>query len=192
MLSLLSKRPRLETVRIYSCDIHRKYFRDNDPKRPGKIGTWICFCGHTNPVYYLPSYLHPLSMMACNREGCDLTWHPSTNPITPRDKSNLVVVVRLPDPMKPSEDDALYILPYPKKSVLNHFEESGGPPAYGYVCLGEKCGLSWATKVVKEWPWGSSRKVLAVAGRPWKGSCMCGRRVQIGGGFAVFEVVRRQ
>ena len=145
-----------------------------------------------NPVYYLPGYLHPLSMMACNREGCDLTWHPSTNPITPCDNSDLMVVVRLPDPMKPSEHDAPYILPHPKKSVPNKIEESGGPPAYGYVCLGEKCGLSWATKVVKEWPWGCSRKVLAVAGRRWKGRCLCGRRVQIGGGFAVFELVSRE
>ena len=144
-----------------------------------------------NSIYHIPSHLHPLGIMACAREECGLTWHPSTNPITPHHRSDLVIVVRLPDPEKPSEDDAPYILPHPKKSVLKKIEDSACPAGYGYVCLNERCGLSCATKVVKEWPWGSSRKVLAIAGRRWKGSCLCGRQVQIGGGFAVFEVVRR-
>lgn len=183
ILSLLGKPPRLETVRTLVRDPHSKPLE--------KIGTWQCLCGHTNPVYHIPGHLHPLGMMACDREDCALTWHPSTNPIDPHNRSDLMVVVRLPDPQKPSEDNAPYVLPYPKQSVLKNFEDSACPPGYGYVCLNERCGLSWATQVVKEWPWGSSRNVLAVAGRRWKGSCLCGRRVQIGGGFAVIEVVRR-
>lgn len=102
-----------------------------------------------------------------------------------------MAIVRLPNPNNPREDDAPYILPYPKKVLLEDFEDSAYVQGYGYICLNEKCGLSWATKVVKEWRWGSSRKILAVAGRRCKVSCLCGRRVQVGGGFAVFEIVQQ-
>jgi len=191
ILTLLGKSPRLETVRGHILGTIRKHIGHSSLKPIEKIGTWKCLCRHTNPVYIFPGYLHPLGMMACDREGCGLTWHPSPSPITPLQSSNLMVVVRLPDPNKPSEDNAPYILPYSKNSELQNFEDSA-TPGYGYVCLSEKCGLGWATKVVEEWSWGSSRKVLAVAGRRRKGSCLCGRRVQVGGGFAVFEVVRRE
>lgn len=183
ILTLLNRPTRLDTA--------RKRISLATLRLPLKIGIWKCICGHTNSVYHLPSHLHPLGILACAREDCGLTWHPSTNPITTHPQSDLVVEVRLPDPKKPSEDEAPYILPYPRKTVLTKVAEGACPEGYGYVCLNEKCGLSWTTKVVKEWPWGRSRKVMAVGGRRWKGTCLCGRKVQVGGGFAVFEVIRR-
>lgn len=184
ILSLLGKPTRLDTA--------RQHVRNSHANRRELVGTWRCMCGHRNLVYHIYDYLHPLGTMACARSDCGLTWHPSLHPIVPHDRSDLVVAVRVPDPQKPSQGNAPYILSRPKKSVLRNFEDTACPTGYGYVCLNEKCGLSWATKVVKEWPWGSGRKVLAVAGRCWKSSCLCGRRVQVGGGFAVFEIVRRE
>ncbi|KAF1924410.1 uncharacterized protein M421DRAFT_72713, partial [Didymella exigua CBS 183.55] len=183
IFSFLGKPTRLDNA--------RKHISLATLRLPHKIGTWKCICGHTNSIYHLSGHLHPLGIMACARDDCGLTWHPSTNPITPHHRSDLVVHVRLPDPKKSSDEETPYILPSPKKTVLQNIEDGACPEGYGYVCLNEKCGLSWATRVVKEWPWGSGRKILAVGGRRWKGSCLCGRWVQVGGGFAVFEVVRR-
>lgn len=179
--SILGRPTRLDTT--------RKHISLATLRLPHKIGTWTCICSHTNSIYHLSGHLHPLGMMVCAREDCGLTWHPSTNPITPHQRSELVIQIHLPDPNKRNDRYAPYILPFPQHSVLQHIEDSTCPGGYGYVCLNEKCGLSWATKVVKEWPWGRGRKVLAVAGRRWKGSCLCGRRVQIGGGFAVVEIL---
>ncbi|KAF3044594.1 hypothetical protein E8E12_000737 [Didymella heteroderae] len=124
ILSLLGKPSRLDTARehitLATLDL------------PEKIGTWKCICGHMNSIYHIPSHLHPLGIMACAREECGLTWHPSTNPITPHHRSDLVIVVRLPDPEKPSEDDAPYILPHPKKSVPKKIEDSACPAGYGW------------------------------------------------------------
>lgn len=149
---------------------------------PSKLGTWKCACGHLNAVYHLPLHAHPLGILSCR--ACGLTWHPRSNKIVPSPASYLQVNILLPKygPGYEEHGGEEYILPTPRAPGT---AEDGG---YGYVCLNEQCGLSWCTEVKKEW-WGRSRLVLAVAGKRWKGTCLCGRKVCVGGEFVVFEVV---
>ncbi|KZM21618.1 uncharacterized protein EKO05_0007988 [Ascochyta rabiei] len=149
---------------------------------PSKLGSWTCVCGHVNSVYHLPSHAHPLGILACTR--CTSTWHPGTCPFVPSPAALLKVNVLLPTRhaagSSPEQGWERCLLPSPRRS--------GGAVGYGYVCLSEQCGLSWSTEAKNEW-WGRSRVVLSVGGRRWKGSCLCGRKICVGGGFAVFEVV---
>jgi hypothetical protein len=143
--------------------------------RSDRIGYWKCNCGHPNTIFRLPEpAAHPLGLLQCRR--CQLAWHPSIVPkLTSRDlfiQSHTV---------QPTASNASRVLPPPLNLCAT----------YGYICLGDSCGLTWRTEIQIERFSGKERQVLLLDGRRAKLHCDCGRKIFETGRYVVFEIVPR-